>query len=109
MVDAMDEAEVDSRTAVDIIQWLREFCSTHYSWGHSTDLQIYFFHKPKVRIKGGPPWKYNIHTCIQTYNIFIPVNSCAQAQMQNYRGRPPIQHIAMGVGLCDTSHTPGGG
>ena len=28
MVDAIDEAEVDSRIAVDVMQWLREVCST---------------------------------------------------------------------------------
>ena len=27
-VDAMDDAKVDSRTAVDVMQWLREACST---------------------------------------------------------------------------------
>ena len=29
VTDAMDQAEVDSRTAVDIYQWFREVCTGH--------------------------------------------------------------------------------
>lgn len=70
MVDAMDEAEVDSRTAVDVMQWLREVCSTKLLQtpiilgGPGVIVQIdesLFRHKPKVRIKGGKcpaPWQY---------------------------------------------------
>lgn len=58
VTDAMDEAEIDSRTAVDIYQWFREVCSTKLLQsqivlgGQGITVQIdesLFRHKPKVK------------------------------------------------------------
>ena len=52
VTDAMEEAEVDRRTAIDVYQWLREVCSTKLSivlGGPGVVVQIFLFrHKPKV-------------------------------------------------------------
>ena len=57
VTDAMDQAEIDSRTAVDIYQWLREICTTKLLQapiilgGPGAVVQIdesLFRHKPKV-------------------------------------------------------------
>ena len=57
VTDAMDEIEIDSRTAVDIYQWLREVCTTKLLQtnitlgGPGVVIQIdesMFRHKPKV-------------------------------------------------------------
>ena len=59
MTDAMEQAEVDTRTAVDVYQWLREVCTTKLLQtpiilgGPGIIVQIdesLFCHKPKVRI-----------------------------------------------------------
>ena len=59
VTDAMDEAEVQSRTAVDIYQWFREVCTTKLLQtpivlgGPGVVVQIHeslFRHKPKVYI-----------------------------------------------------------
>ena len=59
VTDAMDEAEVQSRTAVDIYQWFREVCTTKLLQtpivlgGPGVVVQIdesLFRHKPKVYI-----------------------------------------------------------
>ena len=59
MTDAMEQAEVDTRTAVDVYQWLREVCTTKLLQtpiilgGPGIIVQIdesLFRHKPKVRI-----------------------------------------------------------
>ena len=59
MTDAMEEAEVDSRIAVDVFQWLREVCTTTLLrtriilGGPGVIVQIdesLFRHKPKVRV-----------------------------------------------------------
>ena len=57
VTDAMEEADVDQRTAIDIYQWLREVCSTKLLsspivlGGPGVVVQIdesLFRHKPKV-------------------------------------------------------------
>ena len=59
VTDAMEQAEVDTRTAVDVYQWLREVCTTKLLQtpiilgGPGIIVQIdesLFRHKPKVRI-----------------------------------------------------------
>ena len=57
VTDAMDQAEIDSRTAADIYQWLREVCTTKLLQttiilgGPGLVVQIdesLFRHKPKI-------------------------------------------------------------
>ena len=58
VTDTMDELEIDSRTAVDVYQWLREVCSTSLIAtpillrGPGVIVQVdesLYRHKPKVK------------------------------------------------------------
>ena len=60
MTSAMEQLAIDSRTGVDIYQWLREVCSTKLQQtptvlgGPGVIVQIdesHFRHKPKVRLR----------------------------------------------------------
>ena len=51
VTDAMEDAVVDKRTAIDIYQWLREVCTTKLLSSHGVVVRIdesLFRHKPKV-------------------------------------------------------------
>ena len=58
VTDVIDDAEIDTRTGIDIYQWLREVCTTKLLQapiilrGPGTIVQVdesLFRHKPKVR------------------------------------------------------------
>ena len=100
VTDAMDEAEVDTRTAVDIYQWLREVCTTSLLanpvvlGGPGVVVQFnesLFRHKPKV--------------ASTTLFFMLLFNFFSQ---QHHRGCATTQEIWV-FGLVDVSQSPAKG
>ena len=100
VTDVIDDAEIDSRTGVDMYQWLREVCSTKLLQspiilgGPGVIVQVdesLFRHKPKAS-------EY-LASCIEQ-----KLENCVH--LQNNRGRRPHDPIWV-FRLVDTSHTPG--
>ena len=98
VTDAMEEADVDRRTAIDIYQRLREVYSTKLLsspivlGGPGVVVQIdesLFRHKPKVN--------KNISVTIIKSKFFY--------QLKHHHGRPTTEQIWI-FGLVDTSQTP---
>ena len=98
VTDAMEEAVVDKRTAIDIYQWLREVCTTKLLsspiilGGPGVVVQIdesLFRHKPKVNEMKDLVHKLKLIFC----------------QFKHHRGRPTTEKIWV-FGLVDTSQIP---
>ena len=92
ITDAMQEAEVDRLTAIDVYQWLREICSSS------------LIYRPQI-VLGGPGVVVQIDESVFCHKPKVCAAAWMSIHLLTYRGRATTQEL-WDFGMADTSVTP---